>query len=290
MVAAVVTSVAVLAISITYRLAIGQEPSLVAGYELPSSALLLAAAIALGDSLRARRVAQTRASEITALREERLVRQLEQRALRERLGIARELHDSVGHALTVVSLRAQLAEEELVSSHRDGRDDAVLSSVRVIRETVGATFEDLRRTVAGLRAPAAAPAAWPAAETNFHAVITSAVDAGLGVRADVAVRDDLPEETAHAVARVLQESLTNVMRHGAVPGAEVRISENDGVVVVEVSNRTVTGEPQGTGEDAITAGLAGMCSRVVGLGGDFAAGYSGGTFRVRASLPVGGAP
>src|SRR5690606_30372157 len=106
--AAIIASAAVIVISVGYRLAVGQDPAFVVGYELPGHALLLGGAIAFGDSVRSRRELRRQADEIAELVADRYAREAEQRVMSERLAIARELHDSVGHALTVVTLHTQV--------------------------------------------------------------------------------------------------------------------------------------------------------------------------------------
>jgi signal transduction histidine kinase len=143
--AAVIASIVVITISVVYRLAIGQDPAYVV-YELPGHALLLAGAIALGDSVRSRRELRRQGARIAELTAERFARQAEQRVMAERLAIARELHDSVGHALTVVALHTQVVEEALGTDEGEAR-----RSLKAIADTTAATFGDLRRTVASLR-------------------------------------------------------------------------------------------------------------------------------------------
>ena len=110
---------------------------------------------------------------------------------------------------------------------------------------------------------------------------------GLPVRLDLRGLDRTPAAATGAVTyRVVQESLTNVLRHAGPTTAEVTIAQHDDewlVVCVEDRGRGVTGEPRGS-----ERGLAGMRRRVEAAGGSFAAGpHDDGGFRVEARLPMG---
>ena len=289
--AAVVTSVTVLGISVGYRLIVGQAPSVVVGYDLPGHALLLAAAIAFGDGLRARRELRRQSSEIAELLTERYAREAEQRAMAERLAIARELHDSVGHALTVVALHAQIAEEA-VNAGGPGRaeESTIHNALQVIAGTTSTTFEDLRRTVASLRREHPGSRA-PLRLADLESAIAPARQAGLDVRTTVSVQSPLPPRLEFAVYRIVQESITNVVRHADASRAEVDIRQVDGCVHVAVVNDCVLpGEQSPASTGGPGSGLAGMRERALLLGGTFAAGPEGGSFAVRASMPLEAAP
>lgn len=282
--ASIVASVAVLVISTAYRLAIGQDPAVVVGYELPGHALLLAGAIAFGDSVRSRRELRKKSSEIAALTVERYARDTEKRAMSERLVIARELHDSVGHALTVVALHTQIAEEALDA---DDVDRAVArEALAIVGTTTSATFEDVRRTVAHLRKDdrVARP---PLRITDLDSAILPATQAGLEVRTSVTLRSPLPSSTETAVFRIVQESITNVVRHADARRVEVHISQTADAVEVSVVNDDTpgAGDRMGTTEGP-GRGLEGMRERAQLLGGTFSAGPHGSGFAVRASLPL----
>lgn len=282
----IVASVAVLIISTGYRLAIGQAPGVVV-YELPGHALLLAGAIAFGDSVRSRRELRQKSSQIAALTVERYAREADKRAMSERLSIARELHDSVGHALTVVALHTQVAEEALDSDKVSEADSvAAREAVAIIASTTSATFEDLRRTVASLRKEdgAARP---PLRINDLDSAIFPAKQAGLDVRAHVAVESQLPPTVEAAVFRIVQESITNVVRHADAAHVNVDIRQAGNAVVVSVVNdsRSETAELSGD-RGCAGSGLEGMRERAHLLGGTFSAGPEDTGFAVRASFPL----
>lgn len=291
--AAVVSSASVLLISIFYRLAIDQDPAVIVGYELPGHALLLAAAIAFGDSLRARRALRAKSSEIAGLLEERYAREAQQRVMSERLAIARELHDSVGHALTAIALHTQIAEESLDAGTAAAfSDDApvdvveVRRALQVISDTTGLTFEDLRRTVASLRNEDGRPPE-SLRITDLDAAILPARQAGLDVRTLVSVQSPLPPTLESAIYRIVQESITNVVRHATASRVDVRVQQVGEQVDVTVVNDDLSpSEPTPSRHPAAGSGLAGMRERAMLLGGSFAAGPQDEGFVVRASIPL----
>ncbi len=288
LVAPIVASVSVLAVSIAYRLATGQDPAVVVGYELPGHALLLGGAIALGDGVRSRRALRRQASEIAGLVAERYRRETERRTTAERLAIARELHDSVGHALTVIALHAQIADEAVESESRTDADDAtVRDSLRVIAGTASASFEELRRTVAGLRREEGAAQA-PLRITDLDSAVDPARQAGVEVDTRISVARPLPPAVEAAVYRIVQESITNAVRHAVPSHIRVDIDQKEGEVQVSIVNDGVS-ERAPTPANAAAGdgtGLVGMRERANLLGGTFSAGRAGADFAVRASIPL----
>jgi len=282
MVAAAVASILLVAVSVIYRLTDGQDPGFVIGYELPGHAILLAGAIALGDSVRARRELRRQAAEIAALVAERYRHETEQQVLAERLALARELHDSVGHALTVVSLHTEVAQEAAGAAD----DDGVEAALQVISETTAATFADLRRTVADLRQQDPAERS-EAPVASLAVAVRPAEQAGLEVGTRVQVRTPLPAGVEAAVLRIVQESITNVVRHARASRVEVSVVEADSTVTVRVENDHV-----GSGAlprlDRPGHGISGMRERTHLLGGTFSAGPlpSGSGWLVQATIPT----
>lgn len=280
----IVASAAAITISIAYRLAVGQDPTFVVAYELPGHALLLAGAIALGDNVRSRRALRRQSEEIAVLVADRYAREAEQRVMSERLAIARELHDSVGHALTVVRLHTQVAEEAVGSD-----DSAVRRALRVISDTTAATFSDLRRTISGLRSEGQAGRS-PLRLSDLGSAIRPAEQAGLVVRTNVSVRSELPPQVEAAIYRIVQESITNVVRHADASRVDVEVEEAEGVVCVTVEDdgrqghRDRSGSPTPASRPGI--GLTGMRERTHLLGGTFSAGTKESGFAVSASIPL----
>ncbi|WP_347976823.1 sensor histidine kinase [Microbacterium sp. ProA8] len=279
--AAIAASAAVIAISVVYRLAVGQDPALVV-YDLPGHALLLAGAVAFGDSVRSRRELRRKSEQIAELTVERYARAAEQRVMAERLEIARELHDSVGHALTVVTLHTQVIEEAL------GSDDAeVRRSLDAIADTTTATFADVRRTVASLR-KGGVPSRSPLRISDLESAALPARQAGIDVRIRVGLRSTPSPTVEAAVYRIVQESITNVVRHAAASRVDVDIEEGDDgmldVSVVDDGKGSEKAAPHPPADHG--TGLAGMRERAHLLGGTFSAERRGSGFAVKASIPM----
>ena len=280
--AAVIASIVVITISVGYRLAIGQDPAYVVGYELPGHALLLAGAIALGDSVRSRRELRRQGARIAELTAERFARQAEQRVMAERLAIARELHDSVGHALTVVALHTQVVEEALGTDEGEAR-----RSLKAIADTTEATFGDLRRTVASLRKEGV-PVRSPHRLSDLDSATLPARQAGLEVTTRMQLRSSPSPTVEAAVYRLVQESITNVVRHAEATRVDIDVREgDDGMLTVAVVNDGPA-SPRAPRVDSPDSGngIAGMRERAQLLGGSFSAGPEGSGFAVRASIPM----
>lgn len=276
LVTAITGSACVLALSLGYRLVDGQDPGFLLAYDLPPNLALLAAAVALGDSVRARRELARHAERIAELTAERYRRTAEQRAQEERLAMSRDLHDSMGHALALISLHVQVAEEAGPGPDRQ-------EALQVIRSTASRALADLRRTVTGLRRGEATPR-HTAMLDDLPAAVGPADAAGIRTSLHVDVADPLPVSVQTAVYRVVQESITNVLRHSDADQVEVGVRLTEGTVHVRVADNGTLTPPAGP---LPGHGLPGMRERVEALGGTFSAGRTGSGFVVRAELPGG---
>jgi len=197
--------------------------------------------------------------------------------LLERNRIARELHDSIGHALTVAVVQAGAA--------RAAQDPEFTGrALAVIEETGRDALEDLERVLRVLRETDAPPGKRPSL-AEADRLLDSARGSGAKVDAEVAGPLELvPGPVSREGYRILQESLTNVLRHsGAVP-VRVRIRVADGRLELEVSN-PLTGSPGAPGSGS---GLRGIRERAALLGGKARTGPLDGEWTVHASLPLHG--
>ncbi|MFI7216294.1 histidine kinase [Micromonospora maritima] len=208
---------------------------------------------------------------------------LEARAVRlaERNRLARELHDSVGHALTVATLQAGAARELL-----DTDPEFTRRALRAIEETSRRAMDDLDHVLGLLRETDAGPASTPNAPqptlVGLDRLVAAARDAGLVVEARVdGPVDALPAVVSREGYRIVQEGLTNAARHGRGP-VTLRVAVPPQGLEIELVNavRGTTG-PTGGGR-----GLDGMRERVLLLGGHLDAGPRGDRWRVRATLPA----
>ncbi len=203
-------------------------------------------------------------------------------AAEERLQMARELHDVVGHALSTISLHAGVADRAI-----DGDPERARESVAAIRQSSKQALGELRAVLGILRAGQDAALAPTPSLDAIPDLVGRMRDAGLRVdledgRGRPAER--LPDVVGAAAYRIVQESLTNVARH-AGPSAAARVRLAAGARGVEVEVRD-----DGAGADAGWRpgdGIAGMRERASALGGELHAGpAAGGGFHVRGRLPA----
>ncbi|HEX7744722.1 MAG TPA: sensor histidine kinase [Micromonosporaceae bacterium] len=235
---------------------------------LPASAWTVVP-FALGVTVRVNREAAAR----------RRADQARRQADDERLRIAQEVHDVVGHGLAAINMQAEIALH-LLPKRPEQAETALAAISRTSREAL----DELRVTLAVVRRGAErqpAPGLGQVPELRDRLAA-----AGLPVTVEVSGEPrDLPAAVDLAGYRVVQESLTNVLRHAGEATAAVRIEYRPAEVAVEVAD---TGRA-GPGESPAAGGhgLAGMRERVTALGGDLAAGpRPGGGFRVYARIPA----
>ncbi|MFD1235318.1 sensor histidine kinase, partial [Pseudonocardia benzenivorans] len=205
-------------------------------------------------------------------------------AVRNRL--ARELHDSVGHALTVTTLQAEAAARVL-----DGDPEFARRALGAIADAGRGALADLDHVLGILRdGPGESPPTAPTADlADLPGLLDGARTAGVDFLLDG--RGDLgavPAVVSREAYRIVQESLTNALRHaGPVPVA-VRLDAGAGQLAVDVENPL--GHKGSTVERTSGGrGVAGMAERVRVLRGELAAGREGGAWRVAARLPWSGA-
>ncbi|WP_062346408.1 sensor histidine kinase [Herbidospora yilanensis] len=236
-------------------------------------ALELAWLVAAGAAGEALRQAERRADEAERTREETARRRADQ----ERLHIARELHDSLTHQISVIKLQAEVA----VHVARK-RGEQVPESLLVIREAGREASRELRATLEALRDDGKSP---PRGLDDVPELVERARTTGLDARLTIEGRPaDVPVAVGRTAYRIVQESLTNVARHAAAATASVLIDHRPGALVVRVDD-----DGRATPETAPVpgVGLLGMRERVTALGGRLRAEpRGGGGFTVQAELPV----
>ncbi|MEV6103903.1 sensor histidine kinase [Streptomyces sp. NPDC051940] len=230
----------------------------------------LIAAAAAGEALRQ---AERRADEAERTREEtaRL------RASEERLHIARELHDSLTHQISIVKVQAGVA----VHLARK-RGEEVPQSLLVIQEAAREANRELRATLDTLRDDTRTPSH---GLDRVPDLVERAQGTGLETTLTIAGQPlDVPEAVDRTAYRIVQESLTNTARHAGATTAAIRIDYRPDTLAVQVDD-------DGTASPGFApvpgVGLLGMRERVTALGGRLEAGPRGeGGFSVRAELPV----
>ncbi len=271
--AAIVTGSLTLGLSTAYRVAVGQSVSLVVGYELVTHAALIAAAIALGHSVRVGRRLRRRTEQVSRL----LARQGEQDQLaelrEERMRLARELHDSIGHSLSVASLYSDVARE---APSGEQRDDAL----DLVRSSITDASASLRRTVAVLRGSGSFDSDAGLEQVDRLGVAPTA--AGYDVDVQVSPVDVAPEVGA-AAFRLVQEAITNTLRHSDGRRITVRIGPGAaGELRVRVADDGTTAVPP---QIRAGHGLSGMRERVTDLGGTLEVDAGPGGWVVEAAIP-----
>ncbi|SDM48705.1 Signal transduction histidine kinase [Streptomyces sp. cf386] len=196
--------------------------------------------------------------------------------LLERTRIARELHDSIGHALTVAVVQAGAARAAGDPAFTDRALDA-------IEETARAALEDLER-VLGILRESERPVSSRPTLTDADRLLESARASGAKVDVDLTgPLDTVPGPVSREGYRILQESLTNVLRHaGSVP-VRVRIVVADGTLTLEIRN-PLTADIPGPGRGS---GLRGIRERASLLGGHAHTGPDRGDWQVHVELPLG---
>jgi signal transduction histidine kinase len=231
----------------------------------------------LGVFVRARSQAASLAARNAALE-----RQAGQSAAQERARIARELHDIVAHHLSVVVLQAGGARAS--GNHHE---QALEKIERSGRQALG----EMRRLLGVLREPDDEPGLAPQPGLGqLNALAESVRQAGLPVCLVVDGDQEKPPAAAGVSAyRIVQEALTNVLRHAGPARARVTVGCADDEITIQVTDDGA-GTP-GAGARTGGHGLAGMRERVALFGGELAAGPEpGGGFAVRARLPIKDAP
>jgi signal transduction histidine kinase len=213
---------------------------------------------------------------------QRYEEQARRRAGEERLRIARDLHDVVAHNISVINVQANTALHLM-----DRQPDRARSALATINDVSKQALTELRSILGVLRdADEDAPRTPSAGLDNLDVLVSKANDAGLTVRLEKhGDRVRLPAGVDLAAHRIIQEALTNTVRHSGAAAAVVRIAYEDRGVTVEVEDDGRPGQAirmNGNGN-----GIVGMTERADALGGRLEAGpRAGGGFRVKAWLPL----
>ena len=198
----------------------------------------------------------------------------------ERLRIARELHDAVGHHLSLINVQASAAARRL---RRDPGYEAG-ETLRLVADTSRTSLRELRAMVGVLREAGEDSPTGPGPGLDQ---LPSLVEAARAGGLDVAFTQDgaaeLPAAVDAAAYRVVQESLTNVIRHAEAEHVEVRVAIGSSELSVRIADDGKAQADKGVSGN----GMAGMRERAESLGGTFDAGpRDGGGFRVEAAWPL----
>lgn len=275
------TGATLLVVSLFFRV-MDAESAAVLAYDLITNAALVGCAVALAMAVRGRRELREQQHQIVALERARHEESTAQQLQAERLRIARDLHDSVGHALALVSVNAQVARE----TDDDEQNARALDNVI---EVTGRTLRDLRRTLVVLRSADDGGADGERVPMTLHGVeqlAASARETGLDVEVSLSVDDaEMAPSVATAMFRIVQEALTNALRHADAGRVDVAVRTDAETLYIRVAD-----DGRGSSDTREGRGITGMRERATMLGGtlETGAGADGRGFAVEASLPLGG--
>jgi signal transduction histidine kinase len=246
-----------------------------------------------GENLRARRIQVSVLEERARRLESEREAHAREAVTEERLRIARDLHDVVAHSMSVIAVQAGVANHVL-----DSRPEVAREALATVETNTRAALVEMRRLLGVLRdgdEPSASLTPAPGL-AQVPSLVEKVGGAGLAVQLRIdGTPDGVPDGVDLSAYRIVQEGLTNVLRHGG-PTAAVTIGYRKEAVTVEICDEgRGAGSPdpvpsQGSVPDAGTGsgqGLIGMRERVAVFGGTFEAGpRPGGGFRLAASLPL----
>ena len=259
-----------------------------------SQIVILALAVTVGELVRSRQALAAETATRLRLAEEESAAEAARVVAEERLRIARELHDTVAHGMATIAVQASSALHLLDS---DSPRHRLRTALTAIRETSKGALTEMRSVLGQLRRTESGDHHAPgeAGQTGLARLeaLRDAVTAA-GAPVTVTVEGDrrpLPAEADHSAYRILQESLTNVLRH-AGPGAAAHVClryQPEALTITVTDDGPANGH--GTGDLRVVPagghGINGMRERAASVGGELTAGpLPGGGFQVTALLPV----
>jgi signal transduction histidine kinase len=241
---------------------------------------LVFVSLAFGDWIRSRQALRAAAHERAEREEREREEEGRRRAVQERLRIARELHDTLAHSLVAINVRAGVALDLDDSQDPSG----ALSDIKRVSATA---LRDLRATLSLLRAQDDAAPTAPAFDLEaLPGLVDHARSAGLDADVDVQVNGAaVPSAIGGAAFRIVQEALTNVLRHADASSAHVGVRASADVLDIEITDDGRSG----SAGVSPGLGLRGMAERAAALGGRVDVGpRDEGGWRVHAVLPLSG--
>jgi two-component system sensor histidine kinase DesK len=198
--------------------------------------------------------------------------------IEERLRMARDLHDLLGHALSTITLKSELAERLVALDPARAAQE-----MRDVEHTARQTLREVRAAVAGYRQPTLQGELDGARQILEAAGIDHTIEQGAG---------RLPAAVDAVLAWAIREGVTNVIGHSRARWCQIRINRIDGSVAAEVINDQVCGRQPIDVVRSSGSGLAGLAERVAALGGQMAAGPlsigEDACFHLRVELPAAG--
>jgi signal transduction histidine kinase len=253
----IIVSAVLVTLSLYFQIVSGQEVGQLLGYELPPVIALMGASLALGDGVRSRRLLKESQRDRERQARLELERQSAEQRNEERLRLARDLHDALGHSVAMISLQSAVAAEALPA-----RVPEAQRAVGEIRDISVDTMTELRSTVRRLRSLDSA-VELSAGLDELSALAEQARGNGLDVRiVELGHQRDMPDALGRAAYRIAQETLTNVIRHANATEVTVTLDRGPDALTM-----TVRDDGQGAAEVVEGNGVRGMRERAAELGG-----------------------
>jgi signal transduction histidine kinase len=253
----IIVSAVLVTLSLYFQIVSGQEVGQLLGYELPPVIALMGASLALGDGVRSRRLLKESQRDRERQARLELERQSAEQRNEERLRLARDLHDALGHSVAMISLQSAVAAEALPA-----RVPEAQRAVGEIRDISVDTMTELRSTVRRLRSLDSA-VELSAGLDELSALAEQARGNGLDVRiVELGDQRDMPDALGRAAYRIAQETLTNVIRHANATEVTVTLDRGPDALTM-----TVRDDGQGAAEVVEGNGVRGMRERAAELGG-----------------------
>lgn len=238
---------------------------------------------ALGESVRSRRVIAAEALERAAWAERTREEEARARVDEERLRLAREVHDTVAHAVAIINIQAGVTAHVL-----DKRPERAREALEAIEQTSAQALREMRTILGVLRDANEGRVPHPGLD-QVDELIAHARDAGLDIKAEIPPPTaTLPSAVGSAVYRILQESITNVIRHAGPSRVTVNLEYDVDTLELRVANEAGHAPSDDSHSSASPGrGITGMRERCQLLGGEFDAGpLPHGGFEVVARLPL----
>lgn len=243
------------------------------------SAFAVVAAAALGASIRGRDAALVEMAGRVGAAERAAASEAERGIARERLRIARDLHDSVGHHIAVINLHLGAAEVIL-----DDSPDSAKAQLAQARVSIQEVLRDMQDILRVLREDGSAASAAHGASVDISGLVATCRATGAEVFAQLDPLDGLPPSIQRAAYRVVQEALTNAQRYADGEVTLLVRIEGDDRLEIEVANVIAGDAARPAGLSG--SGIAGMRARMESVGGELAVNNNGSVFAIRASVPV----
>jgi signal transduction histidine kinase len=243
----------------------------------------------VGDSVRVRRTYVAGLADQAAQRQREILERAQRSVAEERLQMARELHDVVAHSLSVIAVQSGVGRHVI-----DEHPAQAKKALAAVEETSRTALDELRRMLSVLRRDDRRPAMLLSApgvgalDQLVEQVRAAGVDVALDVHTALASR--LSATADLAIYRIVQEALTNVVKHTGHASVRVELRDEPGALVLEVldDGGDLVAYPQAVGDVVAHHGIVGMRERVALFAGSFeATPRPGGGFRVLARLPLG---